>query len=351
MSSSPPTVRKAKPPCILLRSDSCRVFANFVARLGLLSRSGSDTLVSGPLFWCVCTHDLILSDLICRSIQRPDKENAPMPRPLRQFHPGGIYHITHRGHNKFHIFEETIDKAHFLDILRKVAAETRCHVLYYTIMDNHYHLLIEMQEVPLDKMMRRLNTRYAIYYAKKHRLSGSVFGSHYSASEVNDKKYLVSVIQYIAANPVKPNLVQKINEYRWCAHLEIVARKQENIISNRLFELLGGNNDKGKSCYFKLIQEAQQKVEQNSALDLSLSNRRLNTLESQLMSFLASQNNTPTLKQIRSNDRDQIVSESRRAFTRIAFSQGYKVSEIAKVLNVSERSIYGWCKMIDSTDG
>ncbi|MCD8499432.1 MAG: transposase [Clostridiales bacterium] len=97
-----------------------------------------------------------------------------MPRPLRQFHPGGIYHITHRGHNKFHIFEETIDKAHFLDILRKVVQETGCHVLFYTIMDNHYHLLIEMQEMPLDKVMRRLNTRYAIYYTKKHRLSGSV---------------------------------------------------------------------------------------------------------------------------------------------------------------------------------
>lgn len=274
-----------------------------------------------------------------------------MPRPLRQFHPGGIYHITHRGHNKFHIFEETIDKAHFLDILRKVVQETGCHVLFYTIMDNHYHLLIEMQEMPLDKVMRRLNTRYAIYYTKKHRLSGSVFDSHYSASEVKDKKYLVSVIQYIATNPIKPSLVQKINEYRWCAHLEIVARKQENILSNRLFELLGGNYEKGKSHYFKLIQEAQQKVEQNTALDINLSSQRINALESQLVSFLASQNNTPTLKQIRSDDRDQVVSESRRSFARIAFSQGYKVSEIAKVLNVSERSVYGWCKMIDSTDG
>jgi len=68
------------------------------------------------------------------------------------------------------------------------------------------------------------------------------------------------VIQYIARNPIKPNLVQKITDYRWSAHLEIVARKQENVCSNRLFELLGGNIEKGKSIYFKLIQEAQQKV-------------------------------------------------------------------------------------------
>ncbi len=273
-----------------------------------------------------------------------------MPRPLRHFHPGGIYHITHRGHNKFHIFEETIDKAFFLDILRKVVAETGCHILYYAIMDNHYHLLIEMQEIPLDKVMQRINTRYAIYYGKKYRISGSIFGSHYSVSEVNDKKYLVSVIQYIARNPIKPNLVQKITDYRWSAHLEIVARKQENVCSNRLFELLGGNIEKGKSIYFKLIQEAQQKVEQNSARNISPSNRRIDALESQLVSFLASQNNKPSLQQIRSDARDQVVAESRRTFARIAFAQGYKTSEIAKALNVSERSVHGWCKMINSTD-
>jgi len=45
-------------------------------------------------------------------------------------------------------------------------AETGCHILYYAIMDNHYHLLIEMQEIPLDKVMQRINTRYAIYYGK-----------------------------------------------------------------------------------------------------------------------------------------------------------------------------------------
>jgi len=267
-----------------------------------------------------------------------------MPRPLRQFNPGGIYHITHRGHNKFHIFEETIDKAHFLDILRKVVAEAGCHVLYYTIMDNHYHLLIEMQEVPLDKVMHKINSQFAHYYASKINLSGAVFGNRYFSQEIPNQKYLLSAIQYIAVNPVKAGLVQKIPDYRWSAHSEIANRKQEIISSQRLFTHLGDSVEQGRVNYIALINEAHKNVDKAANYSISLSDRRHHALEDQLMTFLSTSDRNPTLSQIRSTTRNHIVTESRRSFAKLAYEQGYPICDIARVLRVSTRSIYNWCK-------
>ena len=267
-----------------------------------------------------------------------------MPRPLRQFHPGGIYHITHRGHNKFHIFEETIDKAHFLDILRKVVQETGCHVLFYTIMDNHYHLLIEMQEMPLDKVMHKINSQFAHYYASKINLSGAVFGNRYFSQEILNQKHLISAIQYIAVNPIKAGLVQKIPEYRWTAHSEIANRKQEIIASQRLFTRLGDSIEQGKVNYIALINDAQKNVDKAASFPISLSDRRLNALEDQLLTFLSTSYRNPTLSQIRSASRNHEVIKSRRTFAKLAFEQGYPVCDIARVLHVSTRSVYNWCK-------
>lgn len=266
-----------------------------------------------------------------------------MPRPIRHFHPGGIYHITHRGHNKFHIFEETIDKAHFLDILRKVVAETGCHILYYTIMDNHYHLLVEMQEMPLDKVMHKINSRFAHYYASKINLSGAVFGNRYFSQEILNQKYLISAIQYIAVNPIKAGLVQKIPEYRWSAHSEIANRKQEIIAIQKLFTRIGDSIEQGKINYIALINDAQKNVDKAASYEISLSGRRLNALEDQLMAFLSTSDRNPTLSQIRSTSRNHEVIESRRTFAKIAFEQGYPICDIARVLHVSTRSVYNWC--------
>ena len=267
-----------------------------------------------------------------------------MPRPLRQFHPGGIYHITHRGHNKFHIFEETIDKAHFLDILRKVVQETGCHVLFYTIMDNHYHLLIEMQEMPLDKVMHKINSQFAHYYASKINLSGAVFGNRYFSQEILNQKHLISAIQYIAVNPIKAGLVQKIPEYRWTAHSEIANRKQEIIASQRLFTRLGDSIEQGKVNYIALINDAQKNVDKAASFPISLSDRRLNALEDQLLTFLSTSDRNPTLSQIRSASRNHEVIKSRRTFAKLAFEQSYHVCDIARVLHVNKRRVYNWSK-------
>jgi len=68
-----------------------------------------------------------------------------MARPLRIEYPGAIYHITSRGNARERVFLEDADRQVFLEILETVVEKYNwlCHA--YCLMDNHYHVLVELQ--------------------------------------------------------------------------------------------------------------------------------------------------------------------------------------------------------------
>lgn len=67
-----------------------------------------------------------------------------MARPLRIQYEGAVYHITCRGNERREIFRDDIDRKSFIDILKR-SIETYSIKLYsYVLMENHFHLLIEI---------------------------------------------------------------------------------------------------------------------------------------------------------------------------------------------------------------
>jgi putative transposase len=63
--------------------------------------------------------------------------------PRVQF-PGACYHIIQRGNNGEPIFKQEKEKFFFLKILRLFSVMFNCSLIAYTIMDNHYHLLLQI---------------------------------------------------------------------------------------------------------------------------------------------------------------------------------------------------------------
>jgi len=181
-----------------------------------------------------------------------------MSKKSRNFKEGGIYHITHRGHNHQFILADDIDKAIFLDKLKKILSEHSGHLLYYVLMNNHYHILLEMQTTPIDQIMHRLNTGYGRYYSHKHQTSGAVFENRYQAQEVDGLKYLHAVIKYMILNPAQAGLNEKMTEYRLerpsrpCPETPSL-RQQSALVRNS-----GGTPEKGRLVYQELIQSAHK---------------------------------------------------------------------------------------------
>ena len=81
----------------------------------------------------------------------------------------GIHHIANRWVERKNIFKYDDNKNKFLEILCKARKLYKVDIHTYCLMDNHYHLLIELSLENLSEFMRQVNSSYAIYFSKKYK--------------------------------------------------------------------------------------------------------------------------------------------------------------------------------------
>ncbi|MCP3895726.1 MAG: transposase, partial [Bacteroides sp.] len=95
-----------------------------------------------------------------------------MPRSSRLDAPGALHHIIARGIGRRKIFNDHLDRDAFLDRLGMILNESRTACFAWSLMTNHFHLLLRTGPVPISTVMRRLLTGYAMHYNRRHRRSG-----------------------------------------------------------------------------------------------------------------------------------------------------------------------------------
>lgn len=70
-------------------------------------------------------------------------------------------------------------------------------LIAYSLMPDHFHLLIrQVTKGSLEKLIRSLCTRYAIYYNKKYQRSGSLFTGPYKSVQIKDASQLLHLTRY-----------------------------------------------------------------------------------------------------------------------------------------------------------
>lgn len=141
-----------------------------------------------------------------------------MPRAPRTLVAGLVYHVTARGNAKGPIFLTDADREVFLSGLAvaRHLDDLLCHA--YCLMENHYHLLVETPRANLDEAMHRLNGTYAIRFNRHHERTGHVFQGRYGAKLVTDDAYALTVVCYIAANPVQAGICAAPEEWPWSSY-------------------------------------------------------------------------------------------------------------------------------------
>ena len=87
-----------------------------------------------------------------------------MARPLRIEKVGGWYHVTARGNERKAIFRDDADRRHFLEIVAEMVPRFRLRLHCFVLMDNHYHLILELREEQVRERMRKLQAyRWSSY--------------------------------------------------------------------------------------------------------------------------------------------------------------------------------------------
>ena len=148
-----------------------------------------------------------------------------MARKPRIHYEGALYHVLVRGNNRSYIFRSKDNKEEYKTIISKYKKRYRFKLYAYCIMDNHAHLLIEVEDIPLSKIMQGIQQVFTQYYNRRNRTTGHVFEQRYKSFLCDKDHYLLSLIRYIHQNPVRSKLTGAL-DYEWSSHREYIGNSQ-----------------------------------------------------------------------------------------------------------------------------
>jgi putative transposase len=164
-----------------------------------------------------------------------------MARRPRLLAPGVLYHVIVRGNHGQKTFLNPSDYHAYLERLGRYRKRLGVTVYAYCLMPNHVHLLVETGSQPLSRFMQGLQQSYTQYFNRKHRKVGHLFQGRYKAIVCDKDEYLLSLVRYIHLNPIRANMVQKLDEYPYSGHRNYAeSRVSEVLEPGRVLDMLGG---------------------------------------------------------------------------------------------------------------
>ena len=207
------------------------------------------------------------------------------------------------------------------------------YILAYVLMDNHYHLILEMKKEPIDRIMHKLNMGYSKYFNRKYSRVGTIFGGTYKCILITDQTQLFKTLQYILYNPVKAKMVDYPDQYRWSSHFEMALKNPSILSKERLLWRLDHNRENAQKKYYALIR--MQKC-QNDLMESQNSDWEQYAVEIFFKHWSA---NCDVRKTIRRKSRAKAIVKQRNNFVHEALNCGYSVDEVADFLKYSKRAI------------
>jgi REP element-mobilizing transposase RayT len=141
-----------------------------------------------------------------------------MPRKPRIHYPGAVYHVMLRGNGGQSIFFDQADRSKFLLLLQYGLEKYQHRIHAFCLMDNHVHLVLQVADIPLSKIMQNLAFRYTQFTNRKQHKTGHLFQGRFKALVVDADNYLLELVRYIHLNPLRAALVDDPSDYGWSSH-------------------------------------------------------------------------------------------------------------------------------------
>ena len=141
-----------------------------------------------------------------------------MARQLRMEVPDGIYHAWNRGVNRADIVFDDRDRQLFLDLLQEVIRRFGWIVHEFVLMTNHFHLIFGTPDPTLSRGMKWLEQKFAEHINHRYQRVGPLYQGRFKAQLVENGSYLLTLLRYVALNPVRAGMVARPEEYRWSSY-------------------------------------------------------------------------------------------------------------------------------------
>lgn len=296
-----------------------------------------------------------------------------MPRKPRIEYPGAFYHVIVRGNQKQRIFKDQADIQKYLLTLTVYKNRTGSRIYAYVLMNNHVHLLIETQDIPLSKVMQGLNQTYTMYFNRRYRTVGHLFQGRYKAILCDQEAYLLGLVKYIHQNPLRAQIAERLDVHPWSSHHAYTGKNNPLglVDVDQVLRMFSENKSRARSKYreFMADQDTLNKANVYATVDQRLqgndefvkrvlerhdqeaiqSRKKKKGLD-EIAQAIESLYEMP-LDELRSNFRTVNIARARKIFSQAAVALGHRRSEIAKFMQKDPAAVTQHLKDKEQTGG
>jgi putative transposase len=182
--------------------------------------------------------------------------------------PGALHHIMGRGIERTKIFRTDQDRKDFLNRLADLCMGGGLIVYAWSLMPNHFHLLVRTGRRSISKSMRKLLTGYVVNFNLRHKRYGHLFQNRYKSIICEDDPYLLELTRYIHLNPLRAGIVRDLrglSHYRWAGHSAIMGRVKRDW---QEIDTVIGYFGKGRRAVEKYEQYVREGISQGKRPEL-----------------------------------------------------------------------------------
>lgn len=124
-------------------------------------------------------------------------------------------------------------------------------------MTNHVHLLIQVGDVPLGRLMLRIAGRYSRTIQRHHlHTTGHLFEKRYHPVIVDADEYLLELLRYIHLNPVRARMADAADAYRWSSHhAHLGTRAEPWVTTDFALAMFHSNRPQAVAAYSRFVGE------------------------------------------------------------------------------------------------
>lgn len=158
------------------------------------------------------------------------------------------YHVVQKS-SRESAFRNDADKRHLLFLIRDAKTNYGFKLFAYVIMENHYHLLLQLYSRSLKKIMHSINNRYCAYFNEKYGRDVQLFENRYSYSIIKDGEHILSMLRFVHLNPVRLGICADASYYKWSSDSHYRSKRDWTVDIWPVLEILCKDPHKAISVY------------------------------------------------------------------------------------------------------
>jgi len=129
-----------------------------------------------------------------------------------------VFHVLNRAVARLTIFEKPADYDAFLRVLEETWQIVPLPIFAMVVMPNHWHFVVRPEtDEQVTEFFRRLTLTHTMRWHAHYQTGGTghLYQGRFKSFPVQSDEHLLCVMRYVERNPLRANLVETAEQWRW----------------------------------------------------------------------------------------------------------------------------------------